>query len=153
VFSCNWDGWSCIDAATNVGLAYPASVNIIRLTCLSSIDAGLMLRSFEYGADGVVLIGCQQHECEHGQYGDNIEREFMKTGKVLEIAGLNRNRIAVFKLAPFDGEGFVEQLEDFIRVLAPRKTIDAAAGTNQQHYYCANISLNESHGVPGINEC
>lgn len=131
MFSCNWDGWSCIDAAANAGLTYPASVAIIRLMCLSSINAGFLLRAFEHGAGGVMLLGCRRLQCEHGQYSDNIEGECTKAGELLELMGLEKNKIAAVKLDPFDGNGFIEQLD--------KLSILLASGSNESNARCPQI--------------
>ncbi|MCX6004935.1 MAG: hydrogenase iron-sulfur subunit [Chloroflexi bacterium] len=117
VFSCNWDGWSCIDAASNAGMKYPASVNIIKLACLSSVNAGFILKAFEFGADGVMLLGCLQQQCQYGQYIENIEIEIAKSKNILNLLGVKSERIKRLKLAAFDGKGFVEQLNTFVNEL------------------------------------
>ncbi len=117
VFTCNWDGWSCIDAAAGAGLSYPASVSIIKLPCLSSINAGLLAKSFEQGIDGVLLLGCRAHECAHGQFGDNIEKEFSKAADILKLLGKGSQRLKLVKLEAFDGNGFVREVTGFIEAL------------------------------------
>jgi len=117
VFTCNWDGWSCIDAASSAGMKYPASVNIIKLTCLSSLNAGSMLKAFELGADGVLLLGCLQRQCRYGQFSGNIEVEITKARDILNLLGARSGKIKLSKLAAFDGKGFVEQLQAFINEL------------------------------------
>jgi coenzyme F420-reducing hydrogenase delta subunit len=117
VFTCNWDGWSCIDAASNAGLKYPASVNIIKLTCLSSVNAGSILKAFELGADGVLLLGCVQQQCRYGQFSENIEVEINKAKDILNLLGARSGKIKLLKLEAFDGKGFVEQLKAFINEL------------------------------------
>ena len=61
VFACNWDGLSCVEAAAQEDLCYPASVKVIRISCLSRLHLGLILKAFElkYSAahqDTVVLF-------------------------------------------------------------------------------------------------
>ena len=59
VFTCNWDGLSCVESAAQAGLSYAASVRAVRVTCLSRVHMGLMLKAFELGAEGVMLLGCE----------------------------------------------------------------------------------------------
>jgi coenzyme F420-reducing hydrogenase delta subunit len=128
VFSCSWDGWSCIDAATNAGMPYPASVTVIKLPCLSGIDAGLILRALEYGADGVLLLGCKPHECRNGRYGENIEIEFDKARQLLTLLGENSDRVRLARLEAFDGTGFIETVRSFTSELKDMVKLKAAAG-------------------------
>jgi coenzyme F420-reducing hydrogenase delta subunit len=66
VFVCNWDGLSCIEAAAQKHLTFPTSAKIVRVSCLSRVDIGLILQSFDLGADGVVLVGCDTNSCHFG---------------------------------------------------------------------------------------
>jgi coenzyme F420-reducing hydrogenase delta subunit len=114
VFACNWDGWSCIDAAANSDLVCPACVNLVKLTCLSSMNAGLILRSFEHGADGIMILGCEQRQCQYGTYNEIIEGELAKARELLDLSGLDYSRIKFIRLNAFDGLGYVNCLNDFI---------------------------------------
>ena len=88
VFSCNWGGWSCIDAAVDVGLDYPASVKVVRVGCLARIHSGLILMAFEFGADGVMLLGCEPGYCHFGVDDMCVSKEYEKTQELLEMLGI-----------------------------------------------------------------
>jgi len=112
VFSCNWDGWSCVEAAANSGLQYPASVKIIRVSCLSRIHAGLILKAFELRADGVMLIGCESGSCHFGSDNESISYEYEKAQHILEMLGIHKERLVLAQLPPFDGHQFVAQIAE-----------------------------------------
>jgi coenzyme F420-reducing hydrogenase delta subunit len=76
-----------------------------------------MLRAFETGADGIMLVGCQSKQCQYGQCGDNLEKEYKKAGEILKLLGINSKRITLARLAPFDGKGIKDMLNEFITVL------------------------------------
>jgi len=118
VFSCNWDGWSCLDAAAHSGLHYPSSVRVIRVSCLSRIHAGLILKAFEFRADGVMLVGCEPGSCHYGSDGECISREYEKTRHILEILGIRKERLALVQLPAFDGQQFVAQVNKFLAEVA-----------------------------------
>ncbi|MGA9047987.1 MAG: hydrogenase iron-sulfur subunit [Dehalococcoidia bacterium] len=128
IFSCNWDGWSCIDSAANEGLGYPASVNIIKLTCLSSVNAGFIVKAFEHGVDGVMLLGCNNRKCQYGQFGDNVEIEYNKAKEIIGMLGFKGDRIMLVKMEPFDGTGFIERLNGFIHEI---KSLAVPAGAQK----------------------
>ena len=117
VFSCSWDGWSCIDSAAHTGMPYPAPITVIKLPCLSSINASMIMRALEYGADGVLLLGCQPHECRYGRYGENIEFEFDKARHLMAMLGGDSDRIRMARLEAFDGGGFIEAVRSFTAAL------------------------------------
>jgi len=113
VFTCNWDGWSCIDAALQSGLKYSTSVSLIKLSCLSAVNAGFILRAFEYNVDGIMLFGCLRHQCPHGQYYDDNGEELTKAKQMIQLLGINQDRIMLARMGPFDGNSFIRQLDEF----------------------------------------
>ncbi len=114
VFACNWDGLSCIEAAAQKGLSYPASVKVIRVSCLSRVHSGLILKAFELGANGVMLLGCNPGGCHFEIDADLIEREYEKTRNILGLLGLQKERLALTRLSGGDGAGFVKRVTNFI---------------------------------------
>ena len=114
VFSCNWDGWSCVETATNLGLDYPVSVKVVRVSCLSRVHIGLILNAFDFGADGVMLLGCESGKCHFGADDDYIVNEYKKTQNILEMLGIWKDRLALVQLSAFDGQQFVREVMKLI---------------------------------------
>jgi len=114
VFACNWDGLSCVEAAAQKGLSYPAAVKIVRVSCLSRVHSGLILKAFELRANGVMLLGCNQGNCHFEIDAGLIEREYEKTRNILRLLGLQGDKLALVRLPGGDGPGFVKQVNDFI---------------------------------------
>lgn len=117
IFACSWDGWSCIDSAAHSGMPYPLPITVLKLPCLSSINAGMILRAVEYGADGVLILGCQPHACNYGNYGNNIDLEFDRSRQIISMLGKNSNMIRLVRLEAFDGSGFIEAVRSFAAAL------------------------------------
>ncbi len=120
VFSCNFDGWSCIEAAANSGLRYPAAVKVVRVSCLSRIHAGLILKAFELDADGVMLLGCEPDSCHFAADSEAISREYEKAHSLMDMLGIRKDRLVLVHLPPFEGKQFVKQVAGFLKELKPR---------------------------------
>jgi len=114
VFSCNWDGLSCIEAVAQKGLSYPASVKVVRMNCLSRVHSGLILKAFELGADGVMLLGCKPGNCHFEINAQLIEQEYEKTRNILGLLGLREESLTLVRLPRGDGSSFVKQVTKFI---------------------------------------
>jgi len=115
VFACNWDGWSCIETATNLGLHYPASVKVVKVSCLTRVHVGLILKAFEFGADGVMLLGCEEGRCRFGADSGHTVEEYQRARSILELLGISKGRLALVQVAAFDGHQFVNQAMKLIR--------------------------------------
>ena len=115
VFTCNWDGLSCIEAAAQAGLHYPTSVKVVRVSCLSRLHQGLILRAFDLGADGVMLLGCEPGKCQFDADAELIAQECEKARKVLRLLGIEERRLLLNHMPSGDGHGFVKRVTDFIK--------------------------------------
>ena len=113
VFSCNWDGLSCVEAAARARLTYPALVKIIRIGCLSRVHGGLILKAFELGAGGVMLLGCETGKCHYDIESGHTRREIGKAQGILRLLGLGPERLMYSPLSRADGPGFIERLNTF----------------------------------------
>lgn len=114
VFACNWDGLSCVEAAAQEKLSYPTSVRVVRMPCLSRVHAGLILKAFELGAGGVMLLGCKPGECHYNSSPDVIKEQYEKARGVLGLLGVEADRLVIADLSAGDGSGFVKSVTSFI---------------------------------------
>jgi F420-non-reducing hydrogenase iron-sulfur subunit len=113
VFTCNWDGLSCIETAAQKRLTFPASVKIIRVSCLSRVHSGLMLQAFEFGADGVMLLGCDTRSCHFSIDEELIDQNYKKTREIMRLLGLKPDRLELVRLPHGDATGFIKRVNDF----------------------------------------
>ena len=128
VFACNWDGLSCVEEAARQGLHYPASVRLVRVTCLSRIDRGLMLKAFELGADGVMLLGCEPGKCQFDIDSDLVARRCESARVLLRLLGMNEERLVLAHVARGEGSDFVKRINSFI---AEIEEMQAAASSSR----------------------
>ena len=86
----------------------------VSLPCSGKLELIYMLKTFETGADGAVLITCRRGECRHLEGNLRAHKRAEAVRNLLEETGLSRERIQV---AHLDKEGAVEQIvgeiEDF----------------------------------------
>ncbi len=114
VFTCNWGGWTCIETAANLGLHYPAIVKVVKVSCLSRLHTGLMLKPFELGAAGVMLLGCEPGNCHFSIDSKCTMNEYEKARRLLKILGIEEGRLVLLQLPAYNGRQFVEHLMKFI---------------------------------------
>lgn len=112
VFACNWDGLSRIEAAAQSRLVYPPSVNVVRVSCLSRVHSGLILKAFELGAGGVILLGCESDSCYYDKDDGFNVKEYEKTRRILGLLGLRADRLKLARLPRGDGESFVKEVKN-----------------------------------------
>jgi coenzyme F420-reducing hydrogenase delta subunit len=111
VFACNWDGLSCIETAAQKRLSIPASVKIVRVSCLARVHTGLMLKALELGADGVMLLGCDSHNCHFGIEEKLIDQNY---GKAWE-AGKFKDEMMTLTIPQAKGDPKVLDIDEQYR--------------------------------------
>jgi coenzyme F420-reducing hydrogenase delta subunit len=89
-------------------LQYPPTVRIIEVPCTGKVDIIHLLQAFEYGADGVMVVGCMEGDC-HYQKGNLYAKTRVKRAKeILDKVGLGGERVAMFNLSSGMGGRFAE---------------------------------------------
>ena len=112
-FCCNWCSYAGADLAGTGRLKYPANIRIIRVPCSSRVDASLVLRAFQNGADGVMIAGCHPGDCHYdtGNYHTRKRMRLLKS--LMEFMGLDEERLLVKWISGNEAERFKETVEAF----------------------------------------
>ena len=114
VFTCNWNAYSGLETAGAEHLTYPPSVHPLKVMCLGQISPGIILKAFEKGADGILLLGCPPGEC-HFEFGNRRAEEIFSEVKGLAaLLGYRDEQCKLDWVSAGDGEGFVEKVQNFI---------------------------------------
>jgi len=56
-FCCEHCAYAAADLAGGLRMQYPAGIRIVMLPCTGKIDILMLLRTFEQGADGIMVAG------------------------------------------------------------------------------------------------
>ena len=73
----------------------------------------MILRAFEKGADGVMLVGCTPEEC-HYEFGNHrAEEMFAVASKLVRLLGYSDKRLQMERIAAGDGATWVEKIQSF----------------------------------------
>jgi F420-non-reducing hydrogenase iron-sulfur subunit len=118
VFTCNWNAYSSLEAAGVEGLNYPASVYPLKVMCLGRLHPGLILKAFEQGADGVLLLGCPPGECHYGFGNRHAEEMFAEAKALLHLLGIAEERLRLDWLTAGDGHACVKKVTGFVEQVA-----------------------------------
>jgi len=81
--------------------------------CLGRLHPGLILKAFELGADGVLLLGCPPDEC-HYEFGNRRAEElFQETRVIAHLLGIGDERLKLDWVGAGEGEVFVQKVTEF----------------------------------------
>jgi coenzyme F420-reducing hydrogenase delta subunit len=89
VFSCPW----CLPGEELAeGLCDGARIEHIQVMCSGRVDAGFVMKAFEKGADGVLVVGCPSGECHYVLGNQIAEQGFQRVHNMMHVLGMNENR-------------------------------------------------------------
>jgi F420-non-reducing hydrogenase iron-sulfur subunit len=86
----------------------------VLVPCTGRVEEILILRAFERGADGVMVVGCLEGDC-HYQVGNlRARRRVERVAGLLDSAGLGGERVRMVNLSAGEGAKFVAQAIEMV---------------------------------------
>ena len=79
-------------------------LEIVEMPCTGRIDNLHLMRTFEDGADGVIVAGCEPGRCYHSTGNINAARRTKRVQGWLDEVGLGGERLAMVHVPARDGE-------------------------------------------------
>ncbi len=121
IFTCNWNAHQSLQEAGNRHLNYPAGARPLMVDCLGQVSSSMILKAFEKGADGVMLVGCSPEEC-HFEFGSRRAAElFEEVRELVRLLGFHEDQLQFYQVHAGEGEALVQKVRDFVDQLAARK--------------------------------
>jgi coenzyme F420-reducing hydrogenase delta subunit len=118
IFTCNWNAYESLQEAGKQHLHFPAGARPLKVDCLGQISSSVILKAFEKGADGVMLIGCLPEEC-HYEFGSRRAAElFEETRKLSRLLGFREEQLEFCQVHSGEGEALIEKVRVFVDQVA-----------------------------------
>ncbi len=122
LFTCSWHAYSSLEAVARERISCSTAVVPIRLSCLGRISPGIILKAFEGGAAGVLLLGCPEGQCRYQTGNLEARKVVEEIRSLLLLLGYDENRLEYQLLPAENGEKYLEVLNQFLeRVQNGRK--------------------------------
>jgi F420-non-reducing hydrogenase iron-sulfur subunit len=121
IFICNWNAYESLQEAGRRHLNYPAGARPLKVDCLGQVGASAILKAFEKGADGVMLVGCAPEEC-HYEFGSRLAAElFEEVRKLAGLLGFREERLLFYQIHTGQATTLVETVRAFVEQLAAQE--------------------------------
>lgn len=121
-FCCNYCAYAAGDLAGSMRISYPTNVRIIRLPCSGRAEIQEVLDALYNGADGVLVIGCEEGDCHFIEGNFKAKRRMERARTLLEEAKMNPDRLEFHYNSAAHGPQLAALFEEFtgkIRELGP----------------------------------
>jgi F420-non-reducing hydrogenase iron-sulfur subunit len=121
IFTCNWNAHESLQEAGKQHLNYPPSARPLKVDCLGQVSPSLILKAFEKGADGVMLVGCPPEEC-HYEFGSRRAAElFEEVRQLARLLGFGDEQLQFHQVHTGEGAALIEAVRSFVEQLAAQK--------------------------------
>ncbi|UCH02272.1 MAG: hydrogenase iron-sulfur subunit [Candidatus Bathyarchaeota archaeon] len=121
-FLCNWCSYAGADLAGVSRIQYPPNIRIIRVPCSGRVNPLFIIKTLQYGADGVLVSGCHPGDCHYISGNLIARRRFALLKKFLEYIGVEPGRLNFSWISAAEGEKFskvVSEVVEKVKALGP----------------------------------
>ena len=102
-FLCNWCSYAGADLAGMSRRGYPAAIKVIRVPCSGKVDPMFVLKSFERGADMVLVSGCHPGDCHYTSGNYHARRKLLAFRELLDFLGIDQGRFKISWVSAAEG--------------------------------------------------
>lgn len=88
-------------------------VKAISLPCSGKVNIPYLVKAFETGADGVVIVTCKQNECRNIEGNMRAQKRAEAVESLLEEIGMGNGRMEVIRFKEDGIEQVISELKDF----------------------------------------
>ncbi len=94
-FCCDQSGYPAADMAGTFKLKLPENVEIVRVPCAGRIETIYLLKALEKGADGVLIFGCYEENCQYLRGNLRAKSRLFYAQQMLGKIGLEKERMEI----------------------------------------------------------
>jgi F420-non-reducing hydrogenase iron-sulfur subunit len=119
---CNWCSYAGADLAGSARLKYPETIRIVRVPCSGRVDPMFVLKGFQKGFDGVMVLGCHPGDCHYAKGNYYARRRIALVKDLLATLGIPEERFHFEWVSASEGNRFAQLVAEFtdkIRKLGP----------------------------------
>ena len=114
VFTCNWNAYNALETAGVERISYSSEAYPLKVMCLGQLSPGIILKAFEKGADGVLLLGCPPSEC-HFEFGNRHAEEVIEeVRQLIGLLGYQEKQLVIDWANAGQGKNFAEIVNRFL---------------------------------------
>ena len=121
-FLCNWCSYRGADLAGTARIKSAPNVRSLRVMCSGRVDPTFVLKAFQLGADGVLVLGCHPGDCHYKEGNYKALRRMALLKKMLAQFGIEEERFMLEWVSASEGDRFasiVNNMTAKLRKLGP----------------------------------
>ena len=116
-FLCNWCSYAGADKAGSAQKLYPPHVNIIKVMCSGRVDPQFVLKAFEKGANGVMILACHPGDCHYKEGNLRAVQRHQLLLRLIGQFGIPEERCRFDYVSAGEGDKYVAVIESMVETL------------------------------------
>ena len=96
---------------------YAPNVRVIRVMCTGRVEPEFVLKAFQSGADGVLILGCHPGDCHYKEGNYKALRRYYLLKKVLSQFGIEEERLRLDWVSATEADKFVDTINDMVATI------------------------------------
>ena len=112
-FLCTWCSYTGADLAGTTRLKSPWNIRAIRVPCSGRVSPELVIRAFDEGADGVLVLGCHIGECHYDTGNHRTAKRIPVLNELMSFVGLEPERLRLDWVSASEGDRFSRITREF----------------------------------------
>ncbi|MEJ2657638.1 MAG: hydrogenase iron-sulfur subunit, partial [Desulfobacterales bacterium] len=93
-------------------------IKTVKMACSSMVKDVFLLRAFEAGADGVVVMVCPEGQCRYVEGNIRAKKRVAWVRNLLDEIGLDGRRLSLVNMAAGDKATATQTMDDVVEKLA-----------------------------------
>ncbi len=116
-FLCNWCSYAGADKAGTAQNPYPPNVNVVKVMCSGRVDPQFVMKAFEKGADGVLILACHPGDCHYKEGNYRAAQRYRMLIRLLAQFGIEEGRCRFDYVSAGEGDKFVSVITDMVKTV------------------------------------
>lgn len=135
-FVCNWCAYAAADKAGAGQLVCPSNLRLVRVMCSGRVDPQFVVKAFDEGADGVLVMACHPGDCHYQDQNLRALHRHRILLRLLRECGVEQERCRLEFVSAAEAERFVRVVTEMVvelRRMGPfRRPAEAAVEEERQ---------------------
>lgn len=116
-FLCNWCSYAGADKAGASQTPYPPNVRVVRIMCTGRMDPQFVLKAYQEGADGVLVLGCHPGDCHYKEQNFRMIQRHRLFLTLLAQHGIDEARCRLDFVSAAEGDKFAQVIADTVETV------------------------------------
>jgi F420-non-reducing hydrogenase iron-sulfur subunit len=116
-FLCNWCSYAGADKAGTAQIPYPSNVDVIKVMCSGRVDPQFVMKAFEKGADGVIILACHPGDCHYKEGNYRAAQRYWMLIRLLKQMGIEEERCRFDYVSAGEGDKFVKVITEMVETV------------------------------------